>query len=539
MKKCFLFICILYSGFLIQAQSQSVPRPKLVVGLMVDQMRWDFIYRYYDRYGSNGFKRLLQQGFNCENTYIPYAQTVTAVGHSTVYTGSVPAFHGIMGNEWYDKKAGRNIYCTEDKTVEVVGGVSTSEPMSPKNMWASSITDELKLATNFRSKTIGIALKDRGSILPAGHSADAAYWYESATGNWITSSYYMNSLPKWVNQFNDKKLVNEYYKNDWNTLFPVSSYVQSDKDNSEFEGKFLHEAAPVFPHELKSKIGKDFGIIRSTPFGNSFTLDFAKSALIEEKLGKDNITDFLAVSLSSPDYIGHQFGPNSIEIEDTYLRLDKEIANFMAFLDKEVGVGEYLLFLTADHAVAHNPGYLKSNKIAAGSTSYSVTELNKKLEEKFNIKTGISATANYQIYLNDTDIEKSNIDKTIVKQFIIKYLNDQPNILMAFDMEKIAEANLTAEVKEMFLKGYNTKRAGDVQVILKPAFFNGGKTGTTHGSWYPYDSHIPLLWMGWGVKQGRSNKTYYMTDIAATLAALLRIQEPNASIGKPITELMK
>jgi hypothetical protein len=538
------FLVLLIAGYSSSIAQTKTPnttglqRPKLVVGIVVDQMRWDFLYRYYDRYGSSGFKRLMREGANCENTFIPYAQTVTAAGHTTVYTGSVPAIHGIMGNEWFDKALNREVYCTEDKTVKLVG-VERGEPMSPANLWTTTICDELRLATNFQSKVIGIAIKDRGGILPAGHSANAAYWYDGSSGNWISSTYYMNELPSWVSQFNSKKYPDSFYRNDWNTLYPINTYTQSDKDNMPYEGKFAHEAAPVFPHELKSRMGKDYGIIRVTPYGNSLTLQFSKEALKAEGLGKDGITDFLAVSLSSPDYIGHQFGPNSLEIEDTYLRLDKDLGDFLEFLDKQVGKGQYTVFLTADHGVAHVPGFMREHNIPLRTLPGMVTPLNKLLQEKFGITPVVKHTANYQLYLNDPLIDSTKSDKEKIKSFIIDYLNKQPDVLIAFDNEEIIEANLPTEVKEMFLKGYNTKRGGDIQLILKAGLFYGGQTGTTHGSYNPYDAHIPLLWMGWGIKPGRVNREVYMTDIAATLANLLRIQMPSGCIGKTIPEVLR
>lgn len=540
MNKLLLSFALVLSAYISngQAGSRTLARPRLVVGIMVDQMRWDYLYRFYDRYGQNGFKRLMREGTSCENTMIPYAQTVTAAGHSCVYTGSVPAIHGIMGNEWYDKQLKRHVYCAEDPTVKIVGA-EKGEPMSPANLWTNTICDELRLATNFQSKVIGIAIKDRGGILPAGHSANAAYWYDGSTGNWITSTYYMNQLPAWVDQFNQKKYVDSFYQNDWNTLYPLHTYTQSDSDNVSYEGKFSWEKAPVFPHELKSRMGKDYGSIRSTSYGNSFTELFAERAIHSEKLGKDAVTDFLAISFSSPDYVGHQFGPNSVEIEDVYLRLDRDLAKLLNYLDQEVGKGQYTVFLTADHAVAHVPGFLEKNRMPGKSVSGNIADLNNELEKKFKVKNLVQASANYQLYLNDSVIEAGSLDKGNIKEYLISYINKLPEVLLAFDNEEVSEANLPTEVKEMFLKGYNTKRGGDIQVVLKAGYFYGGKTGTTHGSFNPYDAHIPLLWMGWGIRAGKLNRETYMTDIAPTLAALLRIQMPNGSIGKVIPEVMK
>lgn len=537
-----LFVFFSLASWAQAVTSAALSRPKLVVGLMVDQMRWDFLYRYYDRYLPNGgFKRILGQGYTCENTFIPYAQTVTAAGHTCVYTGSVPAIHGINGNEWYDKSLGREVYCTEDKNVKTIGGSEKAEPMSPRNLWTTTICDQLRLATNFQSKVIGVAIKDRGGILPAGRSANAAYWYDGASGNWVSSTWYMNDLPQWAKNFNDKKWPDSFYNKDWNTLYPLNSYTQSAADNSGWEGKFSYEQSPVFPHDLKSRMNKDYGTIRVTPYGNTLTLKFAKEALVKEGMGKDAVTDFLAVSLSSPDYIGHQFGPNSIEIEDTYLRLDQDLADMFAFLDKEVGKGQYLFFITADHGVAHVPGFLEEKKISAQSVGFApgLENINKKTEEKFGIKKVVVETANYQLYLNDAAIDSARAEKEEVVDFIVAMLKKQPEVLTAFDNAEISEANLPKEVKEKFQKGYNAKLSGDIQVILKPGYFYGGRTGTTHGAWYPYDAHIPLVWYGWKVKPGQLNREVYMTDIAPTIAALLKIEAPNGTIGTVITELVK
>ncbi|HVE61392.1 MAG TPA: alkaline phosphatase family protein, partial [Chitinophagaceae bacterium] len=376
------FVLIFFS-FNSLAQT-TITRPKLVVGVVVDQMRWDFLYRYYDRYAENGgFKRLLNQGFSCENTFIPYAPTVTAPGHATIYTGSVPAINGITGNLWWDSQLNKSVYCTEDSTVKTVSNSpSTAGLQSPKNLLVTTIADELKLATNFKSKVIGIAIKDRGGILTAGHSANAAYWYDSKIGEWITSTYYMNELPTWVKNLNAKKLVDKYYQQGWNTLHPIATYSQSSTDEKTFEAKTLGNS---FPYDLKQFAGKNYNIISVTPYGNSFTIDMAKEALVAEGLGTDNHTDLLAISFSSPDYIGHSFGPNSIEQEDDFLRLDKDLGEFLDFLDTKIGKGQYLFFLSADHGVAHVPQFLTENKIPAGKVNLSALEetMNTQLKQRF------------------------------------------------------------------------------------------------------------------------------------------------------------
>jgi predicted AlkP superfamily pyrophosphatase or phosphodiesterase len=520
--------------------NDALPRPKLVVGLVIDQMRWDYLYRFYDRYQQNGFKRMLNDGFSCENTSIDYLPTYTAIGHSTVYTGSVPSIHGIAGNDFIIQATGKTLYCTEDPSVNGVGTDSNAGKMSPRNMLASTITDELKLATNFRSKVIGISIKDRGGILPAGHTADAAYWMDGI-GNWISSTYYMQDLPQWVKEFNAAKHYEKYLKQDWNTLYPIETYVQSIADDNKYEGKFSGTNAPTLPVKTSELMAKGTGIIKNTPYGNSITFDLAKAAIENEKLGANVVTDFLAVSLSSPDYIGHQFAPNSVEIEDTYLRLDKELGDFLTFLDNKVGRGNYTFFITSDHGAAHNPVFMKDKRIPAGIwPSGSLRKaLNEQLESKFKFANIVQSFSNYQVHLNNLLIEKEKLDEAAIRKACIAFLKKQEGVANAVDMDEIETASITSELKSRIIKGYNRERSGIIQIILNPGWYDGGSTGTTHGTWNPYDAHIPLLWMGWGINQGRSSKPTNMTDISATLAALLRIQAPSGNVGIPIEEVIK
>ncbi len=528
-----------------QQQPSVLPRPKLVVGIVVDQMRWDYLYRYYDRYTKNGFKRLLNEGYTCENTYIDYVPTVTAIGHSTVYTGSVPAIHGITGNDFIIQATGKSMYCTEDTTVQTVGSPSDAGHMSPRNLLASTITDELKLATNFRSKVIGISLKDRGSILPAGHTPNAAYWFDDVSGNWITSTYYMKDLPAWLKKFNDQKLPEKYLKQDWNTLYDIKTYVQSSPDNNAYEGKFSGSTTSTFPVKTSALFSsKNYDVIRSTPYGNSITVDLAKAAIENEQLGKNVVTDFLAISFSSPDYIGHKFGINAIEVEDTYLRLDKDLTEFFTYLDTKVGKGTYTVFLTADHGAAHNPNFLIDNKIPAGywAGSQVQKDLNIALEKTFNSKDIVLSFGNSQVNLNHKLIARNKLNGEAIRKDIVSFLRDQPTVSYVVDNNKIGEAGIPDELAKRIKNGYNAKRSGDITIVLDPGWFSGSAaigTGTTHGSWNAYDAHIPLLWMGWGIKHGSTNRQTNMSDISATLAALLHIQEPNGSIGKPIEEVMK
>ncbi|MGN6507857.1 MAG: alkaline phosphatase PafA [Chitinophaga sp.] len=519
---------------------KDVPRPKLVVGMVVDQMRWDYLYRYYDRYTNDGFKRLLNEGFTCENTLIPYTPTITACGHTCVYTGSVPAIHGIIGNNWYSRALNRGVYCTEDSNAVAVGGSDEAGRMSPRNMLTSTITDELRMATNFRSKVVGIAIKDRGAILPAGHSANAAYWYDGKTGNFMTSNYYMTSLPAWAQAFNRLRLPAKYLSKPWTTLYPVNTYAQSTADDKPYEGRFRGQQNSAFPHELAGSMGNTFGLLSSTPFGNTYTLEFAKQAVEGERLGKGPVTDFLTVSLSSTDYVGHQHGPNSVEAEDTYLRLDKDLGEFFKFLDQKVGKGNWLFFLTADHGVTHVPGFLEENRLPNGlwSESAMTKALNEGIEKEFGYKKAIISHNNYQFTLDNEGLEKAGkLEET--KKYIFREAMKWPGIANVVDLHQLSATTLPEPQKFMMTNGFNAQRSGDIMVILQPAWLAGGKTGTSHGLWNPYDAHIPLVWMGWGIKHGKTNRTTHMTDIAPTVAALLRIQMPNGNVGNVIEEVTK
>lgn len=534
----FLSMALLGCGTASAQQSNQVAieRPKLVVGIVVDQMRWDYLYRYQKRYTDGGFKRLLGEGFSCENTMIPYVPSVTAIGHTCIYTGSVPSIHGIAGNNFV--KEGKKVYCTDDDSVKPVGTTSKAALMSPRNLWVSTIGDEMKIASNGRAKVVGVALKDRASILPAGHNPNGAFWFDDQTGCFITSSYYMDRLPKWVEAFNGKRLPEQYLSQKWNTLYPKNTYTESTTDENEYENGIREGVKATLPlnlPELYKKYG--YGIIRNTPFGNSLTLDMAKAAIDGEQLGADDETDLLAVSCSSTDYIGHQVGTHAIETEDTYLRLDKAIADFLAYLDSKVGKGNYLVFLSADHGAMNNAAFLQDRRIPAGSWNASATakKLNQVLAKEYPEAGDIVKTVmNYQVFFNRDVIKSKQLDFDNIKQTVVNVLKEDPSVLYACDMAKASTESIPEEVKSRIINGYNRERSGDVVIILKPNFYAHSMKGTDHGAWNSYDTHIPLVFMGWGIKHGATTKQTFMTDIAPTIAAMLHVQAPNGCVGKAI-----
>ena len=523
--------------------SKPVARPKLVVGVVVDQMRWDFLYRYAEKYGQGGFNRLTREGYSCANTHINYSPSYTAAGHSCIYTGSVPAVHGIVGNTWYDLNEGKTVSNVGDSTKTTVGATTGTGKVSPNRLLVSTITDELKLATNLQSKVIGIALKDRGAILPAGHAANAAYFYDGTTGNWVTSSYYMQQLPAWVSKVNEQKLPAKLLAQNWNTILPLAQYTESHADDVDFEGLYSNEGKPIFEHRVSELTKTSFSILPATPYGNTITLEMAKAAIANENLGKGKYTDFLTVSLSSTDYIGHQFGPNSVEVEDCYLRLDKEFETFFAYLDNTIGKGNYLLFLTADHGAAHVPAYLQSDSIRIPAGVFDMDTTMKQLETKLAAKYGqgpwLLNYDNMQIYLSNKLIADKNVNRNELVKTCIDFIAPLRGINQVIDLQHLNEAPILDEMKANIRKGLYPYRSGDIYVLYQPGWFEDHYKGTTHGTIYSYDTHIPLVWMGWGITPGEDHSDVHMTDIAPTLAAILHIQEPNGNIGKVIPGLFK
>lgn len=469
-------------------------RPKLVVGLVVDQMRWDYLYYYSNLYGDDGLKRMLNEGFSCENTMINYVPTVTAIGHTSIYTGTTPAMHGIAGNNFFiDNK---QMYCCSDTTVASVGSDTDKGRMSPRNMLASTIGDELKIATDFHSKVIGVSLKDRASILPAGHSADAAYWWDSKAKRFITSTYYMDKLPEWVDKFN----------------------------------------AGCAKYGVKDPMME--------PKGITMTMDLAFAALDNERLGKGDVTDMLTISVSTTDAIGHAFSTRGPENKAAYVQLDKEIARLLAKLDETVGKGNYLIFLSADHGAAHNFNYMRDHKIPAGAwESWNMVGPLREYLASLHPGAGnlVTGEDSYRFFLNHEAIAKAGLDLATVKCEAMEWLLKDSRVQFAVDFTEAAASGVPALIRERIVNGYNPKRSGDIFVITSPQVFitndSPENRGTSHGAWNPYDAHIPLLFMGWHVAHGATSMPTNIVDIAPTVCAMLHIQMPNAAIGTAILPL--
>lgn len=492
LKKAVLMAVVLTCLGCAKSVAEGLDRPKLVVGIVVDQMRWDYLYRYYDLYGEGGFKRMMNEGYNCENTMINYVPTVTAVGHTSIFTGSVPAIHGIAGNDFMID--GKMAYCCSDPTVKGVGTDSEAGMMSPRNMLTTTIGDELKIATDFKAKVVGVSIKDRAAILPAGHSADGAYWIDNATGRFITSTYYMEKLPEWVVAFNNK-------------------YG-----------------------------GKDERQVSYSTYGNLITEEMAKAAVEGEALGADEVTDMLTVSFSCTDKVGHEVATHSPEIREIFVDLDKRLADLFTYLDQKVGKGQYIAFLSADHGAANNILMLREHGIPADGfvASKKAKQLDDYLKGKFGVEQSlVNCISNYKVFLDHGAIKALSLDLDDVKEEAIEWLKGDKQYAYVVDLEHASEASIPSLIKERIINGYHRLRSGDIQMILNPANYEVSSEvidkGTTHGVWNPYDSHIPFLLMGWHVQPGRTDAPTTINDIAATVCSLIHVQMPNGCIGNAVT----
>jgi predicted AlkP superfamily pyrophosphatase or phosphodiesterase len=542
MKKCFNLLLVI--PFFVSAQTG---KPKAVIGIVVDQMRQEYLYRFAPKYGDGGFKRLMNQGFMVKNAHYNYIPTLTGPGHATVYTGATPSVNGVIGNEWYERSESKTVNCVEDRRFAPVGTATAGQGMvSPFRMLSTTVTDELKLSTQGQARVIGISIKDRGAVLPAGHIPDGAFWYDGSTGNFISSTYYKPGLPMWVEQFNQLKLADKYLSKEWNTLLPIGSYTECGPDNSRTESIMRGKDKPVFPYNLPElrKANGDLDLITRTPFGDDLLTDLAKAAIDGAEIGKDAITDFLAISYSTPDLIGHAMGPNSVEVMDTYLRLDRNIQDLLSTLDKKIGAGQYIVFLTADHAVADIPQDLISVNIPAGYFNSIDVEkgLQEHLQKYFPGQNLIEDISNNQVYLNPAafpeEPKSGGLNFMVASELVAQFLRSADGVAEVFTKTQLL--NITPagnSVQDLLARGMNSKRSGDIVFTLKPGWSWAGGARANHGSGHTYDTHIPMLFYGKGIKHGVSYKYHSVTDIAPTISALLDIKMPNGCSGQPVEEL--
>tara|TARA_B110000971_G_scaffold64406_1_gene65925 strand:+ start:845 stop:2506 length:1662 start_codon:yes stop_codon:yes gene_type:complete len=516
---------------------ETASQPKLVVGVVVDQMRFDYLNRFKNKYTSNGFLRLINQGYSCNNHHFNFIPTYTGPGHASIFTGTTPSVHGIIGNSWYDKEKNATVYCTTDKDYTPVGAATKYGQVSPRNMKVTTLADQNRLFTQMKGKTIGVSIKDRGAVFPSGHTANGAYWFEGADeGKWMTSSYYMDALPQWVVGFNAPSKIANYVKT-WNTLYDINLYEESGPDASDYENGFKGKSTPEFPYDLNALMESNGGydIIKSTPFGNTMITDFSMAAIEAENLGADDYTDFLTVSYSSTDYIGHNFGVNSVELQDTYLRLDLELERLLNYLDAKVGAGNYTLFLSSDHGASDVPSFLTDIHIPSGYVpKNSFASLYTSLQKKYGVSDLIKKISNNQVFLNQERIVSLQLDLEAVQKFVVNEIISYPHIKKAYTATTMQTSYFKEGVEKMLQNGYNQKLSGDVLYTLESGVISYGPKGTTHGSGFNYDTHVPLLFYGNGIQPGKTFERTSVTDIAPTISALLGIAFPSGATGAVI-----
>jgi hypothetical protein len=541
----FLFLLFLPLSLVCQ-ESRIIPpeKPKLVIGIVIDQMRYDYIFRYWSKFGDNGFHRLLNEGTFCKNAQFNYLFTQSSVGYATIATGAMPSSHGIISEEWYQRLKKEKIQCIADDAVKAVGGSYEQGAYSPRNLLASTIADEIKLNSALRSKVFGVSMKAEAAILLSGHTADAAYWYDPKTGTWMTSTYYLDSLPAWVNDFNLKNLQDIYLDKEWNTLLPLEEYTESLPDESGYETGLGNRK--TFPYDLASiskvkKKERDYSILASTPFGNTFTKDFAIQLIVNEALGKDEYTDYLALNFSSTEKIGLNFGPGSVEIEDTYLRLDQELGHFLEFIDKEIGKKNVLIFLTSNHGVSLNPGYLENLGIPGGffNLKGSMSLLASYLNAVYGNGEWIDGYTDQQIFLNRELIEDSRLSLEEFQNRVARFMVQFTGVANAITSSTLETTNFTEGIFFKIQNGFNQKRSGDIIINFEPGWVikNGNATG--NNSSYRYDSHVPLIWYGWRIRRVTILTPVDMTSVAPTIAFMLNISFPSGASGQPIQDIVE
>jgi predicted AlkP superfamily pyrophosphatase or phosphodiesterase len=539
MKRFLTFTFTLVLILTAYSYSKELDKPKLVIGIVVDQMRFIDLYRYYDLYSENGIKKLINEGSNFTNAHYNYIPTNTGPGHASIYTGTTPYYHGIINNDFYDRALKKTIYCVADPDVQSIGSDDNEGKKSPKNLLVTTITDALKLFTNKKSKVISISIKDRGAILPGGHLADGVFWYNSKTGNFISSSYYMKDLPDWVKNFNNQKLADKYLSGEWNLLTDKKFYEINSPDESPYEPDFFREGKKSFPHSFKNlRLEEKYEAFAFTPFIHDVLIELAKSAIKNERLGKNSVPDFLAISFSSTDLIGHTWGNVSFELMDTYLRLDKKLADLLEFLDNEIGKNNYLLFLTSDHGAIETPGYLKENRIPTGELHNSkiIDSLKAFTNRTYGTDKVIESYSYGSIYLNRKIIEQRNLDYYKIEREISRYLRDVFPEIQTIATRSELEKSISSRMSENFiLNGWHPSKSADIVFNLRPNYlFKFLEKGTTHGTSYTYDTHIPIIFYGWKIPKQEVNEKVYIIDIAPTISNLLKIALPNACIGIPL-----
>jgi predicted AlkP superfamily pyrophosphatase or phosphodiesterase len=533
----------------LSGQGAYIPpdKPHLVIGIIVEELNYNQLEKFHDKLGENGIKKLINEGTYFKNASYEYLLTQSAPGHATIATGSEPSFHGITSDEWYIPLKNELLNCTKDVNVNSVGGSFESGLHSPINLLVSTFSDELAMATNRKAKIFGIGLRESSAILSAGHTANAAYWFDNTTGTWMSSSYYIPALPEWVNDFNAMKFSDAYLNSTWNLLKPLNYYADCLPDSNSFEMGFNN--INYFPYDLKKLRSKnlfnfknDFSLLRETPFGNSFTTSFAIRLIQNEHLGKGDATDYLSICYSATDYIGHRFGPSSVEMGDAILRLDDDIKNLLMFLNDSIGKRNVLIYFTAAHGISEIPAVLEKNRIPSGyfQQNQALQLLRSYLNAVYGEGDWVKGYSEKQIFLNRTLIEDARLSLDDVQKKVARFLVQFTGVQAAYPYSAFEANDFGNGNLKRIINNFSPQRSGDVIVILNPGWVEKESDYVTnYNSPYEYDSHVPLIWYGWTINRATVTRHVNMTDIAATLSTLCKVPYPNACTGEPMFELFR
>jgi hypothetical protein len=500
-----------------QNASNATPKPKLVLLIAIDQFRYDFLVRFRSEY-SGGLDRLLKRGAVFANANLEHYPTVTAIGHSTMLTGATPALSGIMGNDWYDRESGKSVISISDLSAQILGGAG-GPGASPRRLLVSTIGDELK-AVSPQSRVVGLALKDRSAILPAGHRADVALWFDSHTGDFVSSTYYVKELPSWVKQFNSRRLGDKF-------AGAELAYIGSNPE------KRLHMPAAGDPKLYEATF--------NSSFGNELLDSLVEETLAAEQMGQRGVTDLLTVSFSSNDLVGHTFGPDSPEVHDISIRTDRVIGRLFAAVDKAIGMDNVLVALTSDHGVQPLPETLISENMPGGRIRGETIfgPMAAALERAFGAGKWILSTAGTSVYLNDELIAGKNLSKPDVERVAAMAAASVPHVSRVYTRTQLALGEVPDDrLAKRVVRSFNPRRSGDIEILLDPYWLRSA-SGTTHGTPYSYDAHIPLIFMGPGVRPGRYLTEVALNDLAPTLATMLEIETPSGSVGRVLEVMLR
>lgn len=536
MKICFFATSVL---FFSSAFASLAAPPKLVVAIVVDQLRYDYMERFKDQFGKGGFRLLMEEGAFLTFAHYDYAQTVTGPGHATLLSGAPPSVHGIIGNDWFDKRTGKNLNCVADPDVEGVGTQGSAAKRSPRNFIGSNLADEMRL--RFRSKVVGMSLKDRGAILPAGKKPAGAYWFDSHSGNFVTSNYYMPELPKWVADFNARKLPASFVGQTWKRLLPESAYQWPDELPG--EGATAGDRSKTFDHSVRLSTSEGFETIVPTPFGNELLVEFAQAALDGEQLGRGPHPDLLCISFSSPDAAGHIFGPYSQEVQDITLRLDRQLAALFTALERKLGLANVAIVLTADHGVVPAPEFAAAQGLDGKRVDMTVLMggLFSALEAQFGEGRFFLSRQMHDgaLYFDHKALRERGIEPEALAAAIRNWALETGHFQAVYSRSQLLDGRAPGALGRLVVNGFHAERGGDVVLVKKPFQLPGtASVGTTHGSPYSYDTHVPVLFFGAGFKPGRYADKFAITDIASTLSAVLRITPPSGNTGAPLTSIL-